>query len=117
VLTTSALPVYTGYFKLTAATTGLNTASVYIGKILGLSVAGILTDRLGRRPTILWSSLVSLIGIVIQTAAQNIAMFVVGRAVLGLGACWAGVASSVYLTETFAAKWRPWGVAILQNFY
>jgi MFS family permease len=60
---------------------------------------------------------VSLIGIVIQTAAQNIAMFVVGRAVLGLGACWAGVASSVYLTETFAAKWRPWGVAILQNFY
>jgi MFS family permease len=89
-LTLSALPAYTDYFKLTAATTGLNTASVYIGKILGLSVAGILTDRLGRRPTIFWSSLVSLVGILIQTAAQNIAMFVIGLAVLGLGACWAG---------------------------
>ncbi|ORY21512.1 putative sugar transporter [Naematelia encephala] len=113
----NVLKVYTGYFNLTPATQGLNTASVYIGKILGLTVAGVLTDRLGRRPTIFWSSIVSLIGIVIQSAAQNIAMFVVGRAILGLGSCWAGVASAVYLTETFSARWRSWGVAILQNFY
>lgn len=61
-------------------------------------------------------------------------MFVVGRAILGsfchhtfqrgqvltrigLGASGAAVAAAVYLTETFSAAWRPWGVAILQNFY
>lgn len=102
---------------MTPATTGLNTASVYIGKIIGLSVAGYLADKLGRRPLIFWASLLSIVGIVIQTAAQDIAMFVAGRAVLGLGACWAAVASAVYLTETFAARYRAWGVAILQNFY
>ncbi|WWD17593.1 hypothetical protein CI109_102034 [Kwoniella shandongensis] len=113
----NALPTYKNYFKLTPATTGLNTASVYIGKIIGLSVAGLMTDRLGRRPTLFWSSIVSIVGIMIQSFAQNIGMFVAGRAILGAGACWAAVASATYLTETFPARWRAWGVAILQNFY
>lgn len=111
------LPVYTGYFNLDAAGKGLNTASVYIGKILGLALAGYSTDRFGRRVVILVGSAVTLIGIVLQGAAQNVAMFVVGRAVLGLGAACAAVACAVYLTETFSAAWRPWGVAVLQNFY
>jgi MFS family permease len=116
-LITSALPVYTEYFNLTPATKGLNTASVYIGRILGLAVAGICTDKFGRRPTIFVGSAITIVGIIIQGSAQNIAMFVVGRAILGLGASGAAVAAAVYLTETFSATWRPWGVAILQNFY
>lgn len=113
----NALPVYTEYFNLTPATKGLNTASVYIGRILGLAVAGICTDKFGRRPTIFVGSAITIVGIIIQGSAQNIAMFVVGRAILGLGASGAAVAAAVYLTETFSATWRPWGVAILQNFY
>ncbi|ORX37914.1 general substrate transporter [Kockovaella imperatae] len=111
------LPVYKDYFNLTPATTGLNTASVYIGKILGLWASGLLCDRLGRRPVIFWSSLGSIIGVIIMAAAQNIGMFVAGRAILGLFSSWASVAGAVYLSETFAARWRSWGVGILNNFY
>ena len=90
---------------------------MFIGKALSLWCAGIMNDRLGRRPTLFWSAILSIIGIIIQGAAQNIGMFVAGRAILGAGSSWSGVAAAVYLTETFAAKWRPWGVGVLQNFY
>ncbi|KAI1412008.1 putative hexose carrier protein [Hypoxylon sp. FL1857] len=111
------LPVYTDYFQLTPATTGLNTASVFIGCTFGTLVSGVLTDRLGRRPAIFWSSIITLVGIAIQTAAQNIAMFVVGRIILGFGSAVAGVCSGVFLSEAFPSRWRAWGVGLLNDFY
>lgn len=111
------LPSYTDYFQLNAATTGLNTASVFIGGFLGPLVSGVISDRLGRRPTILWGSLVTIIGVVLQTAAQNIAMFVVARIVLGFGSAVSGIAAGVYLSETFPSRWRAWGVGLLNDFY
>jgi Sugar (and other) transporter len=111
------LPVYNDYFKLNAAKTGLNTASIFIGGILGPMCAGIAADRLGRRPAIFWSSLVAILGVVIQTAAQNIAMFVVGRIIIGLGASASGIAGGVYISESFPSRFRAWGVGSLNDFY
>ena len=111
------LSSYTDYFNLNDATTGLNTASVFIGTTIGTLVSGTMTDRLGRRPAILWGSVVMIVGIVIQTAAQNIAMFVVGRIVLGLGSAVSGIAAGVYFSETFPSRWRAWGVGLLNDFY
>lgn len=111
------LPSYTDYFNLNPATTGLNTASVFIGGILGPLVAGVISDRLGRRPTIFWGSLLTLVGVLLQTTAQNIAMFVIARIILGFGTAVSGIASGVYLSETFPARWRAWGVGLLNNFY
>jgi hypothetical protein len=111
------LPSYTDYFNLNAATTGLNTASVFIGGFFGPMVSGIAADRLGRRPAIFWGSVVTLIGILLQTAAQNVAMFVVARIVLGFGSAVSGIAAAVYLAETFPSRWRAWGVGLLNDFY
>lgn len=111
------LPSYTDYFKLNNTTTGLNTASVFIGGLLGPLVSGIVTDRLGRRPAIFWGSCLTLAGVILQTAAQNIAMFVVARIVLGFGSAISGIAGGVYLSETFPSRWRAWGVGVLNDFY
>ncbi|KAK7912025.1 hexose carrier protein [Apiospora marii] len=111
------LPSYTDFFKLTPATTGLSTASYFIGSILGPFFAGITADRLGRRPAIFWGTVITIVGVVLQTAAQNIAMFVVARVVLGFGSQISGVAAGVYLSETFPSRWRAWGVGLLNNFY
>src|ERR1700761_6601227 len=94
------LPVYNDYFNLDDATTGLNTASVFIGGCLGPIFSGVISDRYGRRPAIFWGSALTLVGIVLQTAAQNIAMFVIGRIILGFGAALSGIAAGVYLSET-----------------
>ena len=111
------LPSYTDYFHLNAATTGLNTGSVFIGGFFGPMVSGVMCDRLGRRPTILWGCVITIVGIILQTAAQNIAMFVIARIVLGFGSAITGIASGVYLSETFPSRWRAWGVGLLNDFY
>ncbi|KAJ9601937.1 hypothetical protein H2200_013496 [Cladophialophora chaetospira] len=111
------LPSYLNYFNLNAATTGLNTASVFIGGFFGPIVSGVIADQLGRRPAIFWGSALTLVGILLQTAAQNIAMFVVARIVLGFGSAISGIAGGVYLSETFSSKYRAWGVGLLNDFY
>lgn len=111
------LPSYTDYFNLNAATTGLNTGSVFIGGFFGPLVSGVAADKLGRRPAIFWGSVLTLVGVLLQTAAQDVAMFVVARIVLGFGSAVSGIAAGVYLTETFASEWRAWGVGLLNDFY
>jgi MFS family permease len=111
------LPSYTDYFNLDPATTGLNTASVFIGGFLATLPSGWICDRLGRRPAIFWGSVICLIGVILQTAAQNIGMFVVARIILGFGGVESGVAAGVYLSESFAARYRAWGVGLLNDFY
>lgn len=107
------LPSYVNYFHLdNPAFTGLNTASVFIGGFFGPIWAGVMTDRLGRRPAIFWGSVVTLLGILLQTAAQNIAMFVIARIILGWGSAISSVAGGVYLSETFASRYRAWGVGV-----
>ncbi|OBT56748.1 hypothetical protein VE04_03425 [Pseudogymnoascus sp. 24MN13] len=111
------LPSYIDYFKLTAATTGLNTASIFIGGILGPMVAGVIADRLGRRPAMLWSSFIAIVGVIIQTSAQNIATLGVGLIIKGFGAAASGIDGGVFLSETFHNRFRAWGVGSLNDFY
>ena len=111
------LPSYTDYFNLSPATTGLNTASVFIGGFFGPLCAGVITDRVGRRCAILYGCVLSIVGVILQAAAQDIAMFVIARILLGWGTAVSGIAAGVYLSETFPSRWRAWGVGLLNDFY
>ncbi|KHN94347.1 Major facilitator superfamily domain, general substrate transporter [Metarhizium album ARSEF 1941] len=106
------LPSYADYFGLTSATRGLNTASIFIGGFFGPVAGGVMSDSLGRRPALFWASVITVAGVALQTAARNVAMFVVGRIVLGFGGGISYVAAPVYLSETFSSRWRPWGVGV-----
>ncbi|KAI1626538.1 MFS sugar transporter-like protein [Exophiala viscosa] len=101
------LPSYTDYFTLTTTTLSLNTASVWVGGIVSGFVAGAFCDRAGRKWTMCWSSALCIIGAIIQTAAQNIGMFVAARVIIGFGAGVAAVGAASYLAETVALTWRP----------
>jgi predicted MFS family arabinose efflux permease len=59
------------------------------GAVFGCLLAGVLSDRFGRRDTIGGSALIFIVGGVLQCASHNIAMQLVGRFVSGLsvGAC------------------------------
>lgn len=87
------------------------------GGFFGPLFSGVMADKLGRRPAIFWGAIIMLVGIVLQSAAQNIAMFVIGRIFLGFGQAVSGIAAGVYLSETFASRWRAWGVGVLNDFY
>lgn len=112
------LDSYNNYFHLeNAAYSGLNTSSIFIGAIIASVISGVISDRLGRRIAIFWGSTISIVGIILQTAAQDIGMFVFARIIIGFGTGLSGIAAGVYLTETFAERWRTWGVSVVNNFY
>jgi MFS family permease len=79
------LPQYTEYFHLNTVTVGLNNAATWMGAVLACLVLQPIPDRWGRKSGILIGSVVCIIGVIIQTAAQNIGTFVLGRIFIGIG--------------------------------
>lgn len=66
---------------------GLMTAALIAGEVVGSLLVGfIFADRFGRRTTIFVSIALYLGGQALLVAAQNQAMFIVGRVINGLGA-------------------------------
>ena len=81
------LPSYTDYFTLTTTTLALNTASVWMGSaIAGIGYAKV-PDWIGRKWSLFIGAVLTIIGVIIQAAAQNIAMFVIARIIVSFCSC------------------------------
>ncbi|KAJ7231682.1 sugar transporter [Mycena haematopus] len=111
------LPSYTNYFNLNAVNLALNTASVWIGGVLAGLSFGKVTDIIGRRPSLFWAAIITLFAVILQTAAQNVGMFVAARILIGYGTSASALTGPAYLAETLPFKWRGWGLGIFNDFY
>ncbi|RAH68561.1 sugar porter family MFS transporter [Aspergillus aculeatinus CBS 121060] len=90
------------------------TASMSAGSFAGALAAGFLSDRLGRRYSLVIACCIWIVGAAIQCSAQNVAHLVVGRVISGLAV---GITSSqvcVYLAELAPARIRGRIVGIQQ---
>jgi predicted MFS family arabinose efflux permease len=79
------LPSYTDYFSLTTTTLALNTSSVWLGGCLTGFFYGLVTDAIGRKNALLLAAIITIFGVILQTASQNIAMFVIARIIIAFG--------------------------------
>lgn len=111
------LPSYLDYFNINNTTRGLNNAVVWMGGFLSIFFSPVLCDTFGRRPTLIFSIFVTIIGVIIQTAAINEAMFAISRIFVGFGACMSGMAGSTLVCETVEKKWRAFSVAAFFTFF
>ncbi|KAH8664741.1 hexose transporter [Xylariales sp. PMI_506] len=100
------LPSYSDYFQLNTTTTGLNTAAMWIGQILGCFAVQPIPDRYGRKSVIWIASFVLFVGIILQASSQNIAMFVISRIIVGFGAGFADTAVPTLLVELLPTQQR-----------
>jgi len=73
-----------------------------------------VTDILGRKYALLIAAVFTIFAAVLQTASQNVAMFVVARIFIGFGTGASAVTGPTYLAETLPYNWRAWG---LGSFY
>lgn len=64
---------------------GLIVALYNIGCMAGCLVAGAYGNRLGRKPTIIWGSVIMVVGGTIQAATYGSTQLIVGRLVSGVG--------------------------------
>ena len=79
--------------------------------------AGSLTDWRGRKECILTSALITIVGGVIQGAAQNVGMFIAGRFIIGLGLGLAQVSTPTLVAETAPVEWRGFALGLYYAFW
>ncbi|KAI8649208.1 MFS domain-containing protein [Fusarium keratoplasticum] len=93
------LPSYSEYFHLNTATEGLNNAAMWIGGIFGAFLMQPVPDYFGRRRAIYVASAISVVGIILQAASQNVPMFVIARFIVGVGSAISNGAAPTLLGE------------------
>ncbi|KAF9769529.1 hypothetical protein IL306_013053 [Fusarium sp. DS 682] len=95
------------------ATMAASSTIIWVGSAAVSPFGGILLDKFGRKNGMLLAAIISLTGIALQSAAQNIAMFIVGRFILGCGVGLSSIACPTYASEVAPTKYRP----LMLGFY
>jgi MFS transporter, SP family, galactose:H+ symporter len=90
------------------------TSWVTLGAMAGALAAGALTERYGRRTTILLAAAIFVVGALLEALAPDTTVLVLGRLVLGAGVGIASVAAPLYGAENAPARARGRFVSLYQ---
>ncbi|KAL2176832.1 sugar transporter-like protein [Thermothelomyces heterothallicus CBS 202.75] len=94
-------------FALPSSTKSLMTSILSCGTFFGALIAGDVADFIGRRPTIIIGCVVFSVGCVLEIASTNqVALFVMGRLVSGLGVGFISATILLYMAEVAPKKVR-----------
>lgn len=84
----------------TGAWLGFISAAQNLGSIFFFPVVALLSNRFGRKPTILCGYFFLSLGVGLQAGAINVPMFVAGRVVVGIASAFYGGTVPLLMTET-----------------
>ncbi|MBN2506675.1 MAG: sugar porter family MFS transporter [Verrucomicrobia bacterium] len=102
------------HFALTAAMKGWAASSALLGCVLGVSLAGPFSDRLGRKKTLVLAGALFLVSSVGTALPRTLAELVAFRMVAGVGVGIASMASPLYIAEIAPAAVRGRMVSVNQ---
>ena len=97
-----------------AAQKGWAAASALIGCVIGVSIAGLLSDWLGRKKVLLLSAVFFLVSALGTAFPKTIAQFIIFRIIGGVGVGAASITSPMYIAEIAPARMRGRLVSINQ---
>ncbi|RYN37784.1 hypothetical protein AA0113_g10020 [Alternaria arborescens] len=92
--------------KKTSPVIGAINATFSGGAFFGSMMGGFTMDRFGRRKTIMMGAFINLIGAILQCAAQDLAMILVGRILAGWAVGLMSMSVPIYQTECAHPKTR-----------
>lgn len=101
-------------FELTEWTEGWFVSSAIVGCLLGSSIAGMLSDRFGRKKILILSGVLFLASAVGTTIPQTVFGLICGRLVGGLGVGMASMLSPLFISEFSPPRLRGRMVACYQ---
>lgn len=102
------------HFNLDPAMKGWAASSALLGCVLGVSFAGIFSDRMGRKKTLVLSGILFLLSAIGTAIPNQFYMFVIFRMVGGIGVGVASMASPMYIAEITPARVRGRMVSVNQ---
>ena len=101
-------------FTLNAIQQGWFVGCALIGSICGVAVAGILSDRFGRKPTMILSAIFFIVSAVGCAICSDFTQLVAYRIVGGIGIGIVSVVSPIYISEVAISRWRGTLVSLYQ---
>ncbi|MHC4371468.1 MAG: sugar porter family MFS transporter, partial [Planctomycetota bacterium] len=102
------------HFDLDARAEGWATGCALLGCALGAAVAGVLSDRLGRKKVLIISAVLFLVSAVGTALPKDITTFIIFRVVGGVGVGAAAMSSPMYIAEISPARIRGRMVSVNQ---
>ena len=102
------------HFQLDAAMKGWAASSALFGCVIGVTLAGILSDFGGRKKTQFLSAVLFFASAVGTAVAPNFTVFVIFRIIGGVGVGIASMASPMYIAEVSPARIRGRMVSVNQ---
>ncbi|KAL1594793.1 hypothetical protein SLS59_008606 [Nothophoma quercina] len=96
---------------------GLLVACYNLGAITSIPFISLVSDHLGRRRSIIFGSMIMVIGAIMQGLSRNLAMFVFSRIFLGHGIVYAIIAGAALLGELGHPKERAFLGSMFNAFF
>lgn len=101
-------------FSMTLSERSWAVSIVLVGAIIGSASGGYLSDKLGRRKSIISSAVLVIIGTAVIAASSDIYLFFAGRFVIGTGIGIASFISPMYISEVAPKSIRGAMVSLTQ---
>ncbi|KAJ9500549.1 hypothetical protein H2202_003765 [Exophiala xenobiotica] len=111
------LPSFYNTISLNTSGQSVNTGIIWVGSCVAALFSGQVIDRWGRKAGMAVAALIAFVGIPLQAAAQNPAMFVVSRFIVGVGIGLSSVACPTYCAETAPLEWRAFCLGLYYAFW
>jgi major inositol transporter-like SP family MFS transporter len=92
------------------------SAPQLVAGIIGAPLGGWLSDRYGRRRTLLQINILAGCGVLLQSLAPNIAVLISGRLVLGVSIGATSPVAPAYIGEAVVVGRRGWAIGLFLTF-
>jgi SP family arabinose:H+ symporter-like MFS transporter len=96
-------------FELDPKWTGWAASSALLGCVIGVAFAGVLSDRLGRKKTLIIAAILFLVSGIGTALPRNLAEFVIFRIIGGIGVGAASITSPMYSRDISRSSSRADG--------
>lgn len=110
-----ALPLLEEEFSLSDFEEEAFVSAAIAACVIGALIGGPLSDKIGRRPTIIIAAVLFAIGAAVLTISTAYWMLLVGRIILGFGVGKASMISPVYIAEASPQRFRG-ALVTINNF-
>jgi MFS transporter, SP family, xylose:H+ symportor len=102
------------HFQLDAAMKGWTASCALAGCVVGVALAGTVSDRFGRRNTLILAAVLFLISAIGTAIPRTLAQFIIFRIIGGLAVGAASMTSPMYIAEISPARYRGRMVSVNQ---